>query len=87
MVNMYPKTILSLSTLPKMRLKSRTLIIQYFPSGMLTRITKARTGRSNIYIDLSLPFKKGIKRAPQINIAAGGIMLIIIVLFSLYEYT
>jgi hypothetical protein len=53
---------------------------------MLTRIAKARTGRSSIYIDLSLPFKKGTKRAPIINIAAGGIMLIIIVLFSFNEH-
>ena len=48
---------------------------QYLPCGILTRVAKARTGRSNIKLDLSLPLIKGTKRAPTINIAAGGIKL------------
>jgi hypothetical protein len=42
----------------------------------------ARTGNSNIYADLSRPLKKGIRKAPMINIAAGGTELIIIIFLS-----
>jgi len=52
---------------------------------MLTRVMKARTGRANIYADLSLPPQNGIKRAPIINIAGRGIRLLIVVLISLNE--
>jgi hypothetical protein len=46
----------------------------------------ATTGRSNKYTDLSLPLIKGTKRAPTINIADGGIKLVIIVFVSLNKY-
>jgi len=53
---------------------------------MLTRVAKARTGKTNMKADLSLPLIKGTKRAPTINIAAGGIKLFIVVLVSLEKY-
>jgi hypothetical protein len=43
------------------------------------RLTKLKTGRSRRYTLCTLPFNKGTKNAPIININPGGITLIIVV--------
>ena len=49
------------------------------PSGIKIRLTKLKTGRSRRYTLCTLPFNKGTKNDPTININAGGTILIIIV--------
>jgi hypothetical protein len=45
-------------------------------------VKKAKTGIRSMNADLILPFKSGINKAPMTNMAAGGRLFIIIVLFS-----
>jgi hypothetical protein len=49
------------------------------------RFMNPTMGKSRRYALLSLPFKMGINSAPRINMMAGGTVLIIVILFSLYD--